>query len=238
MTGAAASRPADRPVDRPGDSPPGRLPIVILISGRGSNMQAIAESAACGKLPVDVRAVISDRSSAGGLATAAAMKIPVASLSPREFADRASYDAALAQLVASYEPGLVVLAGFMRILTPEFIDRFADRTLNIHPSLLPKYRGLHTHRRALEAADAVHGASVHFVTQELDGGPVIIQACLDVRPHDTEDSLSARVQRQEHSIYPQAIDWFARGRLELRDARAWLDDQPLTAPVVVDARGG
>lgn len=234
MTGAAASRPADRASPHPG----GRLPVVILISGRGSNMQAIAERAARGELPIDVRAVISDRPGAAGLATAAAMGIAVASLSPRDFADRASYDAALAQLVAGYEPGLVVLAGFMRILTPGFIDRFADRILNIHPSLLPKYRGLHTHRRALAAADAVHGASVHFVTQELDGGPVIIQACLDVRPQDTEDTLSARVQRQEHSIYPQAIDWFARGRLELRDARAWLDGQPLAAPVVVDARGG
>src|SRR5690606_276616 len=140
-----------------------------LISGRGSNMQVIAERAARGELPIDVRAVISDQPGAGGLATAAAMKIPIASLSPREFADRPSYDAALAQLVAGYEPGLVVLAGFMRILTPGFIDHFADRILNIHPSLLPKYRGLHTHRRALEAADAMHGASVHFVTQELDG---------------------------------------------------------------------
>lgn len=226
MTAAAASQPV------------GRLPIVILISGRGSNMQVIAQRAAGGELPVEVRAVISDRANAGGLATAVAMKIPVAALSPREFADRATYDAALAELVAGYQPGLVVLAGFMRILTPGFIDRFADRILNIHPSLLPKYRGLHTHRRALEAADAVHGVSVHFVTQELDGGPVIVQARLDVRPQDTEASLSARVQRQEHSIYPQAIDWFARGRLELRDDRAWLDGQPLTTPIVVDARGG
>lgn len=238
MTLAAAPRPAPRSNDRSGNRPGGRLPIVILISGRGSNMQAIAERAARGELPVDVRAVISDRPDAGGLATASSMKVPVASLSPREFADRAAFDTALTQLVAGYEPGLVVLAGFMRILTPVFIHRFAGRILNIHPSLLPKYRGLHTHRRVLEAADALHGASVHFVTQELDGGPVIIQACLDVRPSDTEDSLSARVQRQEHSIYPQAIDWFARGRLELRDARAWLDGQPLAAPVVVDARGG
>lgn len=227
MTAAGVSGPAESLI--------GRLPIVILISGRGSNMQVIAQRAASGELPVEVRAVISDRSDAGGLATAAAMQIPVAALSPREFPDRAAYDAALAQLVAGYEPGLVVLAGFMRILTPGFIDRFADRILNIHPSLLPKYRGLHTHRRALAAADAVHGVSVHFVTQELDGGPVIIQACMEVHPEDTEASLSARVQREEHSIYPQAIEWFARGRLELRDGRAWLDGQLLTAPVVVNA---
>ena len=143
MTGAAA-RPGDRANPHPGGPHPGgRLPVVILISGRGSNMQAIAERAARSELPIEVRAVVSDRPAAAGLATAAAMKIPVASLSPSDFADRASYDTALAQLVASYEPGLVVLAGFMRILTPGFIDRFADRILNIHPSLLPKYRGLH-----------------------------------------------------------------------------------------------
>lgn len=229
MTATGASQSADRLN--------GPLPIVILISGRGSNMQAIAARAASGELPVEVRAVISDRPDAAGLATAAAMNIPVASLEPRKFPDRPSYDAALAQLVAGYEPGLVVLAGYMRILSPVFIDRFAGRIFNIHPSLLPKYRGLHTHSRALAAGDAVHGVSVHFVTQELDGGPVIIQAWLDVRPQDTQESLSARVQRQEHSIYPQAIEWFARGRLELRDAHAWLDGQPLPEPVIVDARG-
>src|SRR5262245_26298197 len=138
-----------------------RLPIVILISGRGSNMQAIAERAASGDLPVEIRAVISDKAEAAGLATAAAMNIPTRSLSAREFADRASYDQALAALVASFEPKLVVLAGFMRILSPGFIAAFADRILNIHPSLLPLHRGLHTHRRALEAGDALHGCTVH-----------------------------------------------------------------------------
>jgi phosphoribosylglycinamide formyltransferase-1 len=154
----------------------GRLPIVILISGRGSNMQAIAERAAQGTLPVDIRAVISDKADAAGLATAASMQIPTRTLSPREFADRASYDVELAKLVAGFEPKLVVLAGFMRILSPSFIATFADRILNIHPSLLPLYRGLHTHRRCLAAGDQVHGASVHFVTEELDGGPLVIQA--------------------------------------------------------------
>jgi phosphoribosylglycinamide formyltransferase-1 len=123
----------------------------------------------------------------------------------------------------------------MRILTTNFLDRFDSGILNIHPSLLPKYRGLHTHRCALEAGDAVHGVSVHFVTEELDGGPVIIQACVDIQPGDTEASLSARVQRQEHRIYPQAIDWFARGRLELRDGRVWMDGKPLLEPIMVDA---
>ncbi len=214
-----------------------RLPIVILISGRGSNMLAIAERAASGALPVDIRAVVSDRADAAGLAAATRLNIPTLPLSPREFADRAAYDAALAQRVAACEPGLVVLAGFMRILTPAFIQPFADRILNIHPSLLPKYRGLHTHRRALEAGDTVHGVSVHFVTQELDGGPVIIQARVPVLAGDTEASLSARVQRQEHRIYPQVIDWFAGGRLRLRDDRAWLDGEPLDTPITMDAEG-
>ena len=213
-------------------APNGRLPIVILISGRGTNMRAIAELAANGTLPVEIRAVVSDKAEAAGLATAAEMKIPTRALSPREFADRCSYDAALAALIASFEPQLVVLAGFMRILSPNFIAAFADRILNIHPSLLPLYRGLHTHRRALEAGDRVHGASVHFVTEELDGGPVVIQARVAVNPGDSENSLSARVQQQEHRIYPQAIEWFARGRLQLREHRAWFDGQPLATPLI------
>ena len=213
-----------------------QLPIVILISGRGSNMQAIAERAASGELPVVVRAVVSDKPEAAGLATAAAMNIPTRTLLPAAFADRISYDAALAALVASFEPHLVVLAGFMRILSPNFIAAFADRILNIHPSLLPLYRGLHTHRRALAAGDPLHGASVHFVTEELDGGPVVIQAQVAVRPGDTESSLSARVQQQEHRIYSQAIDWFARGRLQLREHRPWLDGQPLESPVIETAK--
>jgi phosphoribosylglycinamide formyltransferase-1 len=214
------------------DANSGKLPIVILISGRGSNMQAIAERAAQGTLPVEVRAVISDKADAPGLASAASLQIPTRALSPREFAARADYDVALAKLVAGFEPKLVVLAGFMRILSPSFIATFADRILNIHPSLLPLYRGLHTHRRCLEAGDRLHGASVHFVTEELDGGPLVIQAQLKVLPGDSESTLSARVQRQEHRIYSQAIDWFARGRLQLREHRAWLDGRPLDQPVV------
>jgi phosphoribosylglycinamide formyltransferase 1 len=208
-------------------------PIVILISGRGSNMRVVAEMAARGELPIHIAAVISDRADAAGLAIAASLGIPVASLSPREFADRPAYDAALAAVVSNYSPKLVVLAGFMRILTPNFIGPFADRMLNVHPSLLPKHRGLHTHRRVLEGGDVAHGASIHFVTEELDGGPVIIQASVAVRAGDTEDSLSARVQRLEHSIYPQAIDWFARGRLQLRGQQAWLDGAVLQEPVML-----
>ncbi len=208
-----------------------RLPIAILISGRGSNMRVIAERAAKGSLPVDVRAVVSDQPSAEGLRTAAAMNLATCVLQPRDFADRPSYDRALVQLLQKYQPGLIVLAGFMRILTSHFISAFAGRILNVHPSLLPKYRGLHTHRRALEAGEALHGVSVHFVTEELDGGPVVLQAEVPVLSDDCEATLSARVQQSEHRIYPQAIDWFARGRLLLRDGRAWLDGKPLDAPV-------
>ena len=236
MTAAAPRDPnAGVPRDFKAGVPPDKLRVVILISGRGSNMRAIAELAARGELPIVVSAVVSDKAEAAGLATAAALGIPTRALSPQSFADRAAYDTALAALVAEYQPGLIVLAGFMRILTPNFIGRFADRILNIHPSLLPKYRGLHTHQRALDAGDDCHGVSVHFVTEELDGGPVIVQACVAVARDDTEASLSARVQRQEHSIYPRAIDWFARGRLQLRDDRVWLDGKPLNAPIVVDA---
>ncbi len=208
-----------------------RLPIAILISGRGSNMRVIAERAAAGSLPVDVRVVVSDQPAAQGLQAAAALNIMTRVLEPRDFADRAAYDRSLVELLNQFEPQLLVLAGFMRILTPHFIGAFAGRILNVHPSLLPKYRGLHTHRRALAAGESVHGVSVHFVTEELDGGPVVLQAEVPVLPDDTETTLSARVQQSEHRIYPQAIDWFARGRLRLQDGRAWLDGQPLEAPV-------
>jgi phosphoribosylglycinamide formyltransferase 1 len=208
-----------------------RLPIAILISGRGTNMRVIAERAGAGSLPVDVRVVVSDKPSAEGLQTAAAMNIATRVLEPRKFADRPAYDRALIELLVEYQPRLIVLAGFMRILTSEFIGTFAGRILNVHPSLLPKYPGLHTHRRALEAGEVAHGVSVHFVTEQLDGGPVVLQAEVPVLPGDTEATLSARVQQGEHRIYSQAIDWFARGRLMLKDGRAWLDGQPLDAPL-------
>ena len=207
------------------------LPIAVLISGRGTNMRVIAERAAAGTLPVDVRVVISDQPAAEGLKTAAALNIATRVLEPREFADRPSYDQALVQTLEEYRPKLIVLAGFMRILTPRFIGAFAGRILNVHPSLLPKYRGLHTHRRVLEAGEALHGVSVHFVTEELDGGPVVLQTEVPILPGDSEQTLSARVQQGEHRIYPQAIDWFARGRLLWKDGRAWLDGKPLDAPL-------
>lgn len=213
-----------------------RLPIVVLISGTGSNLRAIAEQARNGVLPVEIRAVISDRADAAGLAWARAAGLTAVALPPARFADRAAFDRALAAEVGRYAPGLVVLAGFMRILGPEFVDRYAGRLLNIHPSLLPKYRGLHTHRRVLEAGDAEHGASVHFVTRELDGGPVVLQARVPVRAGDDEATLAARVLEQEHRIYPECIGWFAAGRLQLRDGVVLLDGRPLRAPIVHEAR--
>jgi phosphoribosylglycinamide formyltransferase-1 len=208
-----------------------RLPIAILISGRGSNMRVIAERAAAGSLPVDVRVVVSDQPAAEGLQTAAALNIATRVLEPRNFPDRPAYDRALVELLAQFQPQLVVLAGFMRILTSQFIGAFAGRMLNVHPSLLPKYPGLHTHRRCLEAGDTAHGVSIHFVTEQLDGGPVVLQAEVPVLAGDTETALSARVQQAEHRIYPQAIDWFARGRLVLKEGRAWLDGKPLDTPL-------
>jgi phosphoribosylglycinamide formyltransferase-1 len=214
-----------------------RLPIVVLISGTGSNLRAIADEARAGSLPVEIRAVVSDRAEAAGLAWAADAGIATVALSPRTFADRAAYDRELATQVERFRPGLVVLAGFMRILGDEFVDRFAGRLLNIHPSLLPKYRGLHTHRRALEAGDREHGASVHFVTRELDGGPVVLQVRVPVRDGDDEATLATRVLAEEHRIYPECIGWFATGRLQMRDGVVLLDGCRLESPVVREARG-
>ncbi len=195
-------------------------------------MCAIAESTAQDALPIEIRAVISDRGDAVGLERARERGIPTASLSLRHFPTRESFDAALADVVASYSPGLVVLAGYMKILSPNFVRQFVDRLINIHPSLLPKYPGLQTHRRALEAGDKRHGASVHFVIEALDSGPVIIQGRVLIAAGDTEESLAARVQRAEHIIYPQAVEWFARGRLAMRDGTAWLDGKSLDTPIV------
>jgi phosphoribosylglycinamide formyltransferase-1 len=209
-----------------------RMPAVVLISGAGSNLRAIAAGARTGAVPVEIRAVISDRPQAPGLEWAARAGLPVRVVRPADHPDRAAYDRALARCVDDYRPGLVVLAGFMRILGEEFVDRYAGRILNIHPSLLPEYRGLHTHRRVLEAGEPVHGASVHFVTRELDGGPVVLQARVAVRDDDDETTLARRVLAQEHRIYPECIGWFASGRLRLSDGRVILDDQVLDSPVI------
>ena len=212
-----------------------KLPIVILISGRGSNMQAILEQAKQGLLPVDIRAVISNKPDAAGLETAAAAGISTECIDHRAFDDRDAYDRALRSAIDRYQPALVVLAGFMRILTAEFVRHFQGRLINIHPSLLPAFRGLNTHQRALDAGAKEHGASVHFVTEELDGGPLIAQTSVPVLAEDTAETLAARVLQAEHSLYPAAIGWFAAGRLRLQAGAAYLDDQPLTQAVQFDS---
>jgi len=185
--------------------------IVILISGRGSNMQAILAA----RLPVTVAAVISNEREAAGLAFARGHGVATRIVEHRAYANRAAFDAALAQEIDAYNPDLVVLAGFMRILGDDFVRHYAGRLLNIHPSLLPAFTGLHAHRRALEAGVRIHGCTVHFVTPRLDFGPIVIQAAVPVLPGDSEDALAARVLAQEHRIYPQAIRWFCDGVLEI-----------------------
>ena len=185
--------------------------IVILISGRGSNLQAILEA----PLPAAVAAVISNEPLAAGLALAREHGVATRVVAHRAYADRSAFDAALAQEIDAYSPDLVVLAGFMRILGDDFVRHYAGRLLNIHPSLLPAFTGLHTHRRALEAGVRIHGCTVHFVTPRLDHGPIVIQAAVPVLCGDSEDALAARVLAQEHRIYPQAIRWFCDGRLAI-----------------------
>lgn len=185
--------------------------IVILISGRGSNMQAILEA----RLPVKVAAVISNDPQAGGLATARAHGIETRVVEHRKYDGRAAFDAALMETIDAFSPALIVLAGFMRILTDAFVNRYRGRLINIHPSLLPAFTGLHTHKRALEAGVKVHGCTVHFVTPELDHGPIVIQAAVPVVAGDTEDQLAARVLAEEHRIYPQAVRWFCEDRLSI-----------------------
>ena len=209
-----------------------RMPVVVLVSGGGTNLQSIIDGAASG-LPIEIRAVISNRPEAFGLERARRAGIPAEGLDHREFASREAFDQALMARIDRYAPGLVVLAGFMRILTSDFVRHYAGRMLNIHPSLLPAFRGLDTHRRALDAGAAEHGASVHFVSDELDGGPVIIQARVPVAPDDTPERLAARVLEREHVIYPTAIRWFAEGRLRLDGNHALLDGAPLTRPVIL-----
>lgn len=202
-------------------------PLVVLASGAGTNLQAILDAIANGEIAAEVRAVISDKPGAYALQRARQAGIAAQALNPRDYATREAFDAALAELIDQHTPRLVVLAGFMRILTPAFVRHYAGRLLNIHPALLPNYRGLHTHRRVLEAGDTAHGASVHFVTEELDGGPIVLQESLPVLPGDTEASLAARVQKLEHEIYPRAIGWFASGRLQLDGERVMLDGRPV-----------
>lgn len=191
--------------------------IVILISGRGSNMEAIVRCCAEQDWPARVVAVVANQASAQGLKFAAERGIATAVVEHRNHATRDAFDAALATAIDAHSPDLVVLAGFMRILGPEFVRHFEGRLLNIHPSLLPAFPGRHTHRRALEAGCKVSGATVHFVTTDLDIGPIVMQSLVPVRADDTEDSLAARVLATEHRIYPQSVQWFVHERLRIVD---------------------
>ena len=185
--------------------------VVVLISGRGSNMRALVDAG----LPVS--AVVSNRGDAAGLEFARSRGIATAVVEHRSFGDRESFEAALGRAIDSFSPRLVALAGFMRVLTPRFVSRYSERMFNIHPSLLPAFPGLHTHERALEAGVKVHGCTVHFVTAELDAGPIVIQAAVPVRGDDTAETLAARVLRQEHVIYPRAVRWFLDGHLVIQN---------------------
>jgi phosphoribosylglycinamide formyltransferase-1 len=193
--------------------------IVVLISGQGSNLDAILRASEAEDWPGRVVAVVSNRADARGLVTAAERGVATDVLDHKAFADRAAFDAALAEVVDRHAPDLVVLAGFMRILTPEFVARYEGRMLNVHPSLLPAFTGLHTHRRAIEAGCKVAGATVHFVSAELDHGPIVAQAVVPVRVGDDEKTLAERVLAAEHVLYPRAVGWFVRGELELKDGR-------------------
>lgn len=205
--------------------------IVVLISGSGSNLQAIIDHIAHGDLPARIAAVISNRADAYGLVRAQAAGLSTEVIDHTAFESREAFDKMLASVIDLYQPDLIVLAGFMRILTAEFVKHYQGRMINIHPSLLPKYKGINTHQRVLEAGDKEHGVSVHFVTPELDGGPIIIQAFVNVAYDDTAETLAKRVQTQEHIIYPAVVKWFAQGRIALCTEGVTLDGELLQQPI-------
>ena len=195
-------------------------------------MEAVARACRDKRINATVSAVIADRDGAGGLAVARELGIETAVVSWKSFSDRAAFERALGDEIEAHRAEIIVLAGFMRVLSPQFANRYAGRLINIHPALLPRHRGLHTHRRALEAGDTEHGASVHFATAELDGGPVVLQSRITVRPAETENDLAARVLATEHVILPRALGWLAERRLEWREGKGWLDGRALDEPVV------
>lgn len=207
----------------------------ILISGSGSNLQSFIDKVAAGEVNLDLCVVFSNKPDAYGLTRARTANIATECIEHAAFPDRESFDRAVATCLDGYEPDLLVLAGFMRILSPWFVRHYEGKVLNIHPALLPAYTGLDTHRRVLDAGEKWHGSTVHFVTEELDGGPRVLQARLPVNAGESADDLCARVQALEHRIYPEAANWFGQGRLEFRDGIAWLDGEPLHDPVVIDS---
>jgi phosphoribosylglycinamide formyltransferase 1 len=210
------------------------LQLAVLISGRGSNMLAIAEACRRGMINAQVTLVIADRADARGLDSAAAQGLATRLVDRPPGCERAEFERRMLEAIDGARPGLVVLAGFMRVLSPEFVAHYAGRMINIHPSLLPLLRGLHTHQRALQEGATEHGASVHYVTAELDGGPVVLQARIKVRADDTEATLAARVLVTEHVIYPRVISWIADGKLIWRQGHLFLDGVPLQRPIVED----
>lgn len=201
--------------------------LVVLISGSGTNLQAIMDAIDHGELDAGINLVLSNRVNAGGLERARRAGIPTAVVSHRDFPDRESFDRAMIDEIDAAGADTVVLAGFMRILSPLFVRHYRGRLLNIHPSLLPRYPGLDTHARALAAGDSEHGCSIHFVTDELDGGPIVARAAVPVKPNDSGESLSKRVQAREHELYPLVLRWRSEGRLELTEGGVMLDGKPL-----------
>ncbi len=210
----------------------GPLRLVVLISGRGSNMAAIARACAARTIHARIVRVLADQAEAGGIELARGLGLETRVVARTAHPDRAAFETALGAAIDAAAPDLIVLAGFMRVLSPAFTTRYAGQILNIHPSLLPAYRGLRTHERVLAAGERVHGVTVHYVTAELDGGPPILQARVPVLPGDSVASLSARVQQQEHIIYPKVIGWIAAGRLRTSGGAAWLDGQRLDGPII------
>ncbi len=210
------------------------LNIIVLISGRGSNLRAIVSAINEGSLAANVQAVISNNADAAGLNYATTQQLKTHVLDHKVYEDRLSFDRAMIEIIDSYTPDLIVLAGFMRLLTPEFVTHYLGRLINIHPSLLPAYRGLHTHQRALADKVSEHGASIHFVTPELDSGPVIAQCKVPVFADDTVETLTERVLAKEHTLYPTVIAWFTQGRIKMLDnTTAILDGKVISEPVLI-----
>ncbi|MGR5160466.1 phosphoribosylglycinamide formyltransferase [Vibrio owensii] len=203
--------------------------IVVLISGNGSNLQAILEACEANMPNAQVAAVFSNKADAYGLERAKQFDVNSHFVDPKAFESREDFDAELMKQIDEYQPDVIVLAGYMRILSSAFVSHYLGKMINIHPSLLPKYPGLHTHQRAIDAGDKEHGTSVHFVTEELDGGPVVLQAKVPVFEDDDADALAARVQTQEHNIYPMVTKWLVDGRLSMTEGKAYLDDFELGA---------
>jgi len=210
------------------------LKAAILVSGSGSNLQSFIDQVADNRVDLEIAVVMANRRDAHGLVRAKTSGIETSCIEHGQFADRASFDRAIAKELDRFAPELIILAGFMRILSPWFVQYFEGKILNIHPALLPLYTGLHTHDRVLQAGDSHHGSTIHFVTEELDGGPRILAGRIAIRADDTADTLMSRVQAVEHQIYPQAAQLFAEGRVTYKDGNAWLDGQILTDPLVID----